>query len=305
MKQFDMSEPRDLTGDTALVTGATSGIGAVVARWLAANGAYVFVHGRNHDRGATVVSEIIDEGGAAEFVAADFSDLDEVRELAAYICEETESLDYLFNNAGGYFSDSRPTTDVGCEYTFTVNHLAPFVLTYELRSLFGQGKPTRTVITASVAHRSSRGSFDTVDGTRNGWSAYARSKLANVLFARGLAERFDEDTLVSHAAHPGVIFESRFYTGVVPKLVLPLTRLFTYLPGIKSNRQGAETVLAACFSEESYEASGAYFANARMKVPSRVARSPDRRETLWERSESLTGIAYPEKVTERPRNSSY
>ena len=87
-----------LAGKTALVTGATAGIGYAVAIQLAAEGAEVVVHGRNAERGEKTVQDIENAGGKARFVAADVSDVNDVRRLA----DEAGAVDILVNNAGIY-----------------------------------------------------------------------------------------------------------------------------------------------------------------------------------------------------------
>jgi NAD(P)-dependent dehydrogenase (short-subunit alcohol dehydrogenase family) len=116
-------------GSTALVTGATSGIGYAIARELARQGADVVVHGRNAERGAKAVQQIENADGKARFVAADLSDADDVRRLAA----EAGQVDILVNNAGIYeFGSTFETSDADFDAHFDTNLRAPYILVQQL-----------------------------------------------------------------------------------------------------------------------------------------------------------------------------
>jgi NAD(P)-dependent dehydrogenase (short-subunit alcohol dehydrogenase family) len=114
---------------TALVTGATSGIGRAIALQLAGIGAEVVVHGRSSERGSDVVREIENGGGKARFVSADLSAADDVRRLAG----ESGPTDILINNAGVYyFAPTTGTDDVSFDQHVNINLRAPFILVREL-----------------------------------------------------------------------------------------------------------------------------------------------------------------------------
>lgn len=185
---------------TILITGASDGIGAASARSLAAKGDRVLIVGRNADKTAAVARAT----GAEAFVA-DFSSLDEVRALGDRVRQRLDGrLDVLANNAGGIFGDRRLTTD-GFEYTFQVNHLAPFLLTQLLLDELLAADGT-VVNTSSVASRVF-GNLDIEDlGNERNYSpakAYGDAKLANILFTRGLHARFHGQGLSTMAFHPG------------------------------------------------------------------------------------------------------
>src|ERR1700678_2745091 len=117
----------NLTGKFALVTGSTDGVGRMVASQLARAGAEVVVHGRDADRGRQVVAEIEAGGGRALFIAADLSDIGQVRALAQSVLEWSQRLDLLINNAGigsGGPDGKRQTNVAGQELRFAVNYLA-------------------------------------------------------------------------------------------------------------------------------------------------------------------------------------
>ena len=118
-----------LEGSTALVTGATAGIGQAVALQLAALGAEVVVHGRSAERGAKTVQDVQNIGGRARFVAADLSDADDVRRLAA----EVGPIDILINNAGVYkFGATVDTDDAFFDEHVNLNLRAPYILVQQL-----------------------------------------------------------------------------------------------------------------------------------------------------------------------------
>lgn len=141
-------------GSTALVTGATSGIGRAIALQLADRGAEVVVHGRDAERGAEVVREIESSGGKARFIAADLGDADDVRRLAA----EAGTVDILINNAGIYkFGGTSDTDDATFDEHVNVNIRAPFILVQQLAPTMAQRGGGAVVnvstLAASVAAR--------------------------------------------------------------------------------------------------------------------------------------------------------
>ena len=276
-----------------LVTGSTSGIGRAAAVALGRLGATVIVHGRDRDAGAAVVDELDDVGAEATFVEADFADPDAVRGLAAAVRDETDGLDLLLNNAGGFFREGR-LTDLGVERTFHVNHLSPFLLTAELLDHLREG--ARVVTTASAAHRGAELDLDrtrSVDRFSGTW-AYSHSKLANVLFAAELARRLSaaDRAVTSNSLQPGAIPGSgfsRFLPGPIPDLV----RLFDSVPGVTSVADGAAALLFLGVSPRTVGVSGRYFSGRDPATPSDAARSPDAARRLWERSAALLDVDAP------------
>src|ERR1700746_368687 len=118
-----------LEGSTALVTGATSGIGRAVALQLGQLGAEVVVHGRSAERGAKVVREIQNAGGKARFIAADLADADDVRRLAA----EAGPVDIFIKNPRVYkFGGPRDTDDAFSDEPVNINSRAPYTLVQQL-----------------------------------------------------------------------------------------------------------------------------------------------------------------------------
>jgi len=281
----------DLAGTDVLVTGSTSGIGRETALALGRLGATVYVHGRDRAAGEAVLDELRPTPGTAGgFFQADFAEFDAVRDLAADITAACDGdLDVLVNNAGGYFRETELTAD-GLEYTTAVNHLAPFLLTNELLPAIEAGDGGRIVTVSSDAHRNGEIDPDRLDRPDAGFSAYCRSKLANVLFTVALADRVDEG-VTANCLHPGVIPGS----GFVRNLPGPLRTVASALGGswnplVASVAEGAETSVYLAASPDVAGVTGRYFDDCERATPSATARDPDLAERLWERSAELTGI---------------
>lgn len=192
---------------TVIVTGASSGIGAVAAEQLAAGGDQVAVVGRNPERTKAVAERI----GATPFLA-DFERLDDVRALAEALLDRYETIDVLANNAGGLYHERALTAD-GHERTIQANHLAPFLLTSLLRPRLiesaAAGRDVRVICTASVANRFGELRVDDLDWEKRpwqgGWRAYGTAKLATILFAAELAEQLTGTGVTAYSFHPGTI----------------------------------------------------------------------------------------------------
>ncbi|WP_416839364.1 SDR family oxidoreductase [Haloferax sp. DFSO52] len=283
----------DRSGQTALVTGSTSGIGRETALALGRLGATVFVHGRNRTAGRRVASAIDDAGGDAVFFRAELSEVETVRNLAEAVRDRTDRLDILVNNAGAHFSEGQLTAD-GVERTFAVNHLAPFALTHDLRDLLPDDG--RVVTVSSGIHPRADGRFDVTSiDDYDGLDAYARSKLANVLFTVELARRLDGPT--ANCCHPGLVPGShlwrdasipvRLAVGVLEHLPASLVRRIADTPAT-----GAETSVYLAASPDVEDITGQYFADCAPREPSATATDDRLAHDLWELSESLTGISW-------------
>src|SRR5260221_3787732 len=206
---------QSLQDKTALVTGATSGIGRVTAEQLAARGARLAIVGRSAEKTNATVAAIRQSSGnpAVEGLLADLSRQSEVRALAEQVEERYPMLDVLVNNAGGVFANRQETAD-GLEMTFAVNHLAYFLLTNllldNLQAAAAAHGTARIVNVASGAHQRVPGlDFDDLQSKRHYqmFPVYGASKLANLLFNAELARRLalNGGRVTTNAMHPGLV----------------------------------------------------------------------------------------------------
>ena len=284
-----------VNGKVCVITGGTDGIGKAAAYGLALQGARLLVHGRDPDKGARAVAELKSRSGnsAIEFLQADFSSLEEVRQLAAAVMARTPRIDVLVNNAGAIYVKRALSKD-GYEKTLAVNHLAPFLLTHLLLDTLKASGPSRIVTTASNAHRGAKIAFDDLQLTRkySPMGAYGMSKLANILFTRALAKRLQDVTRVTATClHPGFVrtsFGVNNTADISPlfKALFPFISRFARTP-----EKGAETVIYLASSPEAEGVSGGYYHDRKPIRPTPAGEDDNAAERLWQVSEQLVGIA--------------
>lgn len=277
-----------MNGRICVVTGATHGVGLSTARALAALGATVLLHGRDLARARALAQDIVHATGNREVraVQADFAELAQVRRLAQEL-DALPRLDVLINNAG-MMSAARERSAEGYDLTFAVNHLAPFLLTNLLLTKLKSSAPARVIVVASEAHRRARIDFaDLMNASVSGLlPAYARSKLANVLFARALAARLAGSGVTVNALHPGFVYSNLFHRSAALRAVLgTLVRPFMLSP-----EQGARTSVYLATAPELAAQSGGYYRDCRLVTPSSAAQSAADASRLWRESARLTGL---------------
>lgn len=303
-------DPHMLRGKTCLVTGATSGMGAVTALELARLGATVIVGGRDAGRCAEHAAAIRRETGArVETALADLASFDEVRRLARDVAGRFERLDVLVNNAATVLYDRTLTAD-GLEKTFAVNYLSHFLLTNLLLDRLRVSPSARIVNVSSVQHEGARIEFDNLQGERRyeRLDAYARSKLAVLMFSYELSRRLTGSSITVNAVHPGTVVsnlgdENGFLRGWLRVRVRNVMRRSSWM----SSEEGARNIVYVASAPELEGVTGRYFDQGRDAPSSPASYDEAVAKRLWDVSTELCGLpaehaAFPsEPALERRR----
>ena len=283
----------DIAGARVLITGGTSGIGRAAAAELAARGADVMITARDDAKGKAAAAAIYSESGVDVRVGLmDLSRLDSVREFAAESMATQDRLDVLVNNAGTMTGRRMQTPD-GVEWTFGVNHLAPFLLTRLLTDLLVSSAPSRVISVSSEVHRSAKQGLDLTDlQMTRGWSArkaYAASKLATILMTAELDRRLADQGVTARAVHPGVVATS-FGSGPEGRRLMRV--MMTALgPLLKKPTDGAAPIVLLATAPNNVIDQSLYWSETEPKQPSPAAQDQQAATELWKVSEELAGLA--------------
>ena len=275
-----------------VVTGASDGVGEAAALALARTGDQVVVVGRSPAKTRAVAASVgAAAGSPVRHHTVDFADLGQVRELAAELAATNERIDVLVDNAG-LIAGRRTVTGDGHELTMQVNHLGPYLLTRLLRDpLVAAGG--RVIVTASAAGSGSRAGIFDLDDLENEKDytplrAYARSKLANVVFARELANRWGPDGVTAASFHPGLV-RSRFGSSSTLLVRVVLASPVRLL--MRSPENGADTMVWLATSTPKVDwRSGGYYADRSPAQTHPQADDPVVAAELWNRSADLVGL---------------
>jgi retinol dehydrogenase 12 len=282
----------EMSGKICLITGATSGIGLVTARELAARGATVAIVGRNETKARATVEDIRQQTGNNEvdYLLADLGSQAAIRGMAAAFQRRYGALHILINDAGALPWHRQETAD-GLEMTFAVNHLAPFLLTNLLLDTLRASAPARVVTVASDAHVGASIPFDDLQQTHGRYRAlpvYGQSKLANIMFTYALARRLAGSGVTANTLHPGVVATHiyRSNNALFNHAAMTVMPLFALSP-----EKGAQTSIYLASSPDVTTVSGQYFYKCKPKRSSRASYDEAAQQRLWEVSEQLTRLA--------------
>ena len=290
----------DLSGRTALVTGASSGIGLETARALASVGASVVLAVRNAEKGNAALAAIRDRvpDATLELGALDLTSLASVRAFAESFLGSHDRLDLLINNAGVMASPFERTTD-GFELQFGTNHLGHFLLTGLLVPTVLASASARIVSLSSAGHHGSDIVWDDINFDRrpyDKWDAYGQSKTANILFSVELEWRLGPRGVHAYAVHPGMI-ATELGRHLVPEDLQTLRQRAAdqgrVLPGFKPVEAGAATTVWAATAPELEGRGGVYLEDCHISeqhAPWTLDAEAAKR--LWTVSEQMVGQTF-------------
>ncbi|MFH8224487.1 SDR family NAD(P)-dependent oxidoreductase [Streptomyces sp. NPDC018057] len=270
------------TPRTVLLTGATDGLGRALAHTFAARGDTLIAHGRSAEKGAALLEELRAATGnpRLHYERADFSSLDQVRDLADRVTAGHGRLDVLVNNAGIGSPPVREESRDGAELILQVDYLAPYLLACRLAPLLARSAPARVVNVASRGQAPV--DFDDVmleHGEWDGMHAYARAKLALIAFTFDLAEQLRGTGVTVNAVHPASLMPT--------KMVPP------GFPHRSTLEEGARHTLRLVDDPELAVATGRYYDCDRLARAHEQAYEPTSRSRLRALAESLTGEPLP------------
>lgn len=308
-KNWGIADIPSQIGKLAVVTGATGGLGYETALGLAQAGAEVILAGRNEAKGADAVRRIlaVAPGAKARFGMVDLASLASVAAFAKDLLAPDRPIDILVNNAAVMATPTRQITKDGFELQLGTNYLSHFALTARLLPLLVHGGQTRVVQLSSLAHRQGKIHFDDLQLERgySPWKAYTQSKLAMLIFALELQRRSDASGwgLMSNAAHPGYARTDIIVNGPGPgSIQATLHRVIGPLVSHSSAAGALPTLYAATAPEARpagyYGPAGFYEIKGPVAASFVAATAKDEivAHRLWEVSEELTGVTWPQAV---------
>ncbi|XP_056641133.1 retinol dehydrogenase 13-like [Diorhabda sublineata] len=284
----------DAENKVIIITGANTGLGKETAWELARRKAKVYMACRDIQKCEIARKEIVlDTKNKYVYCRqCDLASLDSVRKFVETFKSKEKRLDVLINNAGVMRTPNSKTKD-GFEMQLGVNHMGHFLLTNLLLDMLKESAPSRIINVSSVAHKRGKINKDDLNSEKNynPSTAYAQSKLANILFTNELAKRLDGTGVTVNSVHPGIvdteiIRHMSFYNSWISTIFLkPLI-----WPFIKNPQQGAQTIIYLAIDTRVEKISGKYFSNYEEEDVGDQAKDENTSKWLWATSERWTRL---------------
>ncbi|KAK3086915.1 hypothetical protein FSP39_025366 [Pinctada imbricata] len=283
-----------LEGKTAIVTGATGGIGLYIAMDFAQRKGRVILACRNMEKAKRVKDMIVSATKNSNVVIkqVDMSKMASVRKFAEEILAEEDRVDILVNNAG-MITKKKTITEEGLEVIWATNHFGPFLLTNLLLDRIIKTGDGRIVNVTSNANMAGKIEFDNINAEKYfDQKSYHNSKLAMVLVTKELSKRLQNTDTIVNTVHPGFVSTDVFRDMPIflRMFVFTVGQLFAKV----SPREGAEPVIHCAVSEEAKGHNGAYYCDCKVYDHTmwinKLAYDEGLAKKVWDMSERLTGL---------------
>lgn len=230
-----------------LITGSTDGIGKLAAIDFALKGHRVYIHGRSQGKVDSTIAEIksASKNNNIDGFVADFADLDQVKEMAKKINQQIDVVDVLINNAG-VFKSKTSECKQRYDLRFTVNYLAPYLLTNQIISLIEKSEDARIINLSSAAQ--SNINMEAMLGKQavGENEAYAQSKLAITMWSVHLSKLYPNQTVI--AVNPGSLLNTKMANEAYGQHWSPANK-------------GSNIIIDLALSEDHKNKTGQYFDN--------------------------------------------
>ena len=288
-----------MQGKTIIITGGTGGIGKETAIGLSKLGAHIIITGRNQQRGEQSVAEIRELSGntKVDLLIADMASQAEIRQLVDEVINRYHRLDVLINNVGVLSAERQLTVD-GPELNFAVNHLAPFLLTHLLLPLLQSSAPARVINVTGGFPKTIDLENLQAEKSYSGIATYSHSKAIMMAASYEFAQRIKDSGVTINVAYPGVA-GTDMTRNMSPAMMPFLMRLFMPIARrmmMRNNASAAKAARSSIYLASSPDVEGVtgHYFNTGSKVTkwSAAVLHPETRLSIWELSETLTGMAH-------------
>jgi len=272
-----------------LITGANAGLGKETALALAKQGAHVVMLCRNKSKAESAKHNMIRQSGNhhIDMIECDLNDMASVEKAVAEFKKKYKKLHVLINNAGFMVLDKNISAN-GFESTFAVNYLAHVLLTERLLDVLKDSAPARILHISSSAHKRAKLNLDDLMFEKipyKGFTAYANSKLANILYTYHLANQLQGSGVTANALDPGMVD-----TEFGDKIGIPAwMHIFTCVlrPWVKTPQEGALTAIHLASDPSLDLLNGSYWKAVNLSKSSKESHNTALQEKLWQLSQAL------------------
>lgn len=280
---------------TIIITGANKGIGKEAAKQIAKLGAKVYMACRSLDSANEAREEIVRETGNQNVfvIHLDLADMNSVKSFADKFKQRENKLDVLINNAG-LWTKTKKLSDLGVEYTFTVNVLGHQLLTHLLLDQLKNAAPSRVINVAS--HYAGGLDIDDINFDKRNYNetlAYKQTKQANRMLTREWARRLEKDYISVYSLTPGFVPSTELFReqNVVGKFLL---KVFSLIEG-RTIEEGADTIVWLASADKITGSNGGFY-NQRSEEYCKF-NNPEEEKKLWDKCEEyLSNIKFEKQI---------